>query len=105
MDVKLEVDLRTRLYQPARSLRKDIAFLADGVFIQEDSLLAHCERAVGGVELAAVEGSVSRFDDGRSNMVNNRESPGRNDLDTFKVTILRQMRVDRQVRPLIGRFG
>src|SRR5262245_26921432 len=102
MDMELEVDLGACLYKPARAIREHVAFLADRVFIQEDSLLPYCERTVGRIELAAVEAAVSRLDEGGANMVNDRESLCRDDLNTFQITILGQFRIDQDVRPLIG---
>src|SRR6185436_20389547 len=105
MDMELEIDLRARLDEPARSFRKHVAFLADRIFIQEDSLFANRERAIGGVELAAMEASVRRLDEGRPNVVNDRETLRRNNLNAFEVTILGQFRIDEDVGPLIGRLG
>src|SRR5262245_28385801 len=105
MDVKLEIDFRARFYQAARAFRKYITFLTDGIFIQEDTLFAYGEGAVCRVEFAAIDASITWLDDGRSDVVNRRESLGRNDLDALQVTILRQMRIDEDVRPLIGRLS
>ena len=80
MEMHLEVDLRSRLDQPARAVREDVALLADRVLVQEDSLLAHFERAIGVIELAAAERRVRRLDDRRPDVMDDRESLRRNDL-------------------------
>src|SRR4051812_15835361 len=52
-----------------------------------------------------MEAPVSRLDERGPNMMNDRETLGRNDLNTFEIAILRQMRIDEEVRPLVGSLG
>src|SRR3970040_2120199 len=100
MDVKLEIDLRSRLDEPAGSVREHIALLADGVFVEKHALLSHLERPIGAIELTAAAIRIGGFDDRGPDMVDDREAFCRNDLNTLDVPILLQAGIDQNVRPL-----
>ena len=85
--------------------RDDAIGLADRVLVEKNSLLSYCKRSISPIELAAAAVRVGGLDDRGADMVDDRVSFGRNDLNTLDVPIFLQTWIDKNIRPLIGSFG
>src|SRR5579863_4988870 len=104
MDVELEVDFGSSFDQPARTFRKHVAALSDGILVEEHALLSYFERDIP-VELTAVPRAGIGFHDGRSDVMDDLIALGRDDLHSLNIAVFGETGIDQNVRPPVRTLG